>query len=445
MTTGWPSDLLSAWPMMRAAASEGPPAGVGTIRRTCLAGSAVCANAYDNHRKPAAYVAASKVMRLFMRYSSWLREGSSAGHGPLRNAAAAESGISFWLMPALDHCHIPSPLRIRHEQIARPGIFHHGRAAGSFAGAARQLDVSVPSIHKLIAALEAQLGVRLFERSHKGLTLTASGETYLDSSRPLLDELAALDRVVSRAANSPSGTLVIGAPSQLTHHLRLPVAAAFSCDVPGHPDRLPRRAAAFRWRRRRGGCVRAARLASGAGPLHRRLGRAKTVVAATPAYWARRGAPNNPGELTGHACLLVRNPAGILIDLWEFGRGADKMSVKVSGWLSSTDREVILNAVMAGEGVGRFSELSTRSLLQSGRLVPVLTDWEVQGGPPLNVLYRASQRRTPRVRAFLDLLGELLKRMDAGAPSGVQPELVDLPQWHRRGYGRASSVLRSRS
>lgn len=317
--------------------------------------------------------------------------------------------------------------------------------AGSFAGAARQLDVSVPSIHKLIAALEAQLGVRLFERSHKGLTLTASGETYLDSSRPLLDELAALDRVVSRAADSPSGTLVIGAPSQLTHHLLLPALPRFRAM---YPDIQIDFRVVQRPSDGDGAAVDVFVLhgwPAAQDLIHRRLGRAKTVVAATPAYWARHGVPNNPGELTGHACLLVRNPAGILIDLWEFGRGADKMSVKVSGWLSSTDREVILNAVMAGEGVGRFSELSTRSLLQSGRLVPVLTDWEVQGGPPLNVLYRASQRRTPRVRAFLDLLGELLEQMDAGAPSGVQPELVDLPQWHRRGYGRASSVLRSRS
>ena len=104
--------------------------------------------------------------------------------------------------------------------------------AGSFAGAARQLDVSVPSIHKLIASLEAQLGTRLFERTHKGLRLTASGDTYLESCRPLLEELAALDRVVSRSADSPSGTLVIGAPSQLTHHLLLPALPRFRALYP---------------------------------------------------------------------------------------------------------------------------------------------------------------------------------------------------------------------
>jgi DNA-binding transcriptional LysR family regulator len=316
--------------------------------------------------------------------------------------------------------------------------------AGSFAGAARQLDVSVPSIHKLIVSLEAQLGTRLFERTHKGLTLTASGDTYLESCRPLLEELAALDRVVSRSADSPSGTLVIGAPSQLTHHLLLPALPRFRALYPDIQIdfRVVQRPADS------DGSIVDVFVLHGwpeaPDMIHRRLGRAQTLVAATPAYWSRHGVPRHPSELQAHACLLVRNPAGILIDLWDFVQGEEKASVKVSGWLSSTDREVILNAVMAGEGVGRFSELSTRSLLQSGRLVPVLADWDVQGGPPLNLLYRASHRRTPRVRAFLDFFGELLEQMDANAPGSAQPEFIDMPQWHRRGYGRASSVLRSR-
>jgi DNA-binding transcriptional LysR family regulator len=316
--------------------------------------------------------------------------------------------------------------------------------AGSFAGAARQLDVSVPSIHKLVASLEAQLGTRLFERTHKGLTLTASGDTYLESCRPLLEELAALDRAVSRSADSPSGTLVIGAPSQLTHHLLLPALPRFRALYPDIQIdfRVVQRPADSD-----GSLVDVFVLhgwPEAPDMIHRRLGRAQTLVAATPAYWSRHGVPRHPSELQVHACLLVRNPAGILIDLWDFVRGEEKAQVKVSGWLSSTDREVILNAVMAGEGVGRFSELSTRSLLRSGRLVPVLADWAVQGGPPLNLLYRASHRRTPRVRAFLAFFGELLEQMDASAPGSAQPEFIDLPQWHRRGYGRASSVLRSR-
>jgi DNA-binding transcriptional LysR family regulator len=315
---------------------------------------------------------------------------------------------------------------------------------GSFAGAARLLDVTVPSVHKLVGALETQIGVKLFERTNKGLTLTASGETYLETSRPLLEELAALDRAVSRSADNPSGTLVIGAPSQLTHHLLLPALPRFRAQ---YPDIQIDFRVVQRPTEGDGTSVDVFVLhgwPEGHDLIHRRLGHARTLVAATPAYWSRRGVPQHPNDLTGHACLLVRNPAGILIDLWDFERGGERVAVKVSGWLSSTDREVILDSVMASEGCGRFNELSTRSLLQSGRLVPVLPDWEVQGGPPLNVLYRASHRRTPRVRVFLEFLGELLRLKDAEAPGTAHSGLPDLPQWHRRGSGRASSVLRRR-
>lgn len=316
--------------------------------------------------------------------------------------------------------------------------------AGSFAGAARQLDVSVPSVHKLVGALETRLGIRLFERKPRGLTLTASGEIYLESCRPLLEEMAALDRAISRSADNPSGILVIGAPPQLTHHLLLPALPRFHAQFPDIQidfrvvHRLTDADAAtvdvfvlHGW-------------PESMDLVHRHLGRARTLVAATPGYWAQRGIPQHPQDLAGHACLLVRNPAGILIDLWEFQRGQDRVSVKVGGWLSSNDREVVLEAVMAGEGVGRFSELSTRGPLQAGQLVPVLLEWEVQGGPPLNLLYRANHRRTPRVRMFLAFLAELLQAFDAGVAGRAQPAFVDLPQWHRRGYGRASSVLRRR-
>ena len=135
----------------------------------------------------------------------------------------------------------------------------------------------------------------------------------------------------------------------------------------------------------------------------------------------------------------MRNPAGILIDLWEFERGAEKASVKVNGWLCSSGREVVLAGVLAGEGIARLNYLTTRAHVQTGRLVPVLLDWEVRGGPPVNVLFRPSQRRTPRVRLFLDFVTALLREIEVqGRRHAARPH------WHRAGYGRASSVLDAR-
>lgn len=352
---------------------------------------------------------------------------------------AAEFSISFWLT---NH---PPDREGTVDKIRAWEYFVAAAERGSFASAARELDVSVPSVHKLVTALEARLGVRLFDRTVKGLTLTASGETYLESCRPLLEEMAALDRTVSRSVDSPSGILVVGAPPQITHHFLLPALPRFHARCPDiqidfrvvHRTTDPDAAAVDVFLLH--GWPEANDL------VHRRLGHAGMRIAATPAYWTQHGLPQHPSELERHVCLLVRNPAGILIDLWDFQRAQDRVSVKVGGWLSSNDREVVLGAVLSGEGVGRFSEFATRSHLQSGRLVPVLLEWEVQGGPPLNLLYRPNHRRTPRVRLFLDFVALLLQEFEGDVAGGVQGAPVERPQWHRRGYGRASSVLRWRS
>jgi DNA-binding transcriptional LysR family regulator len=96
------------------------------------------------------------------------------------------------------------------------------------------------------------------------------------------------------------------------------------------------------------------------------------LIIGAPAYWAAHGIPQHPRELELHTCLLMRNPAGILIDLWEFQRGNETASVAVSGWQCSNGRELLLDALLTGEGIARFNQLTTRAHLQSGRVMPVL-------------------------------------------------------------------------
>ena len=311
---------------------------------------------------------------------------------------------------------------------------------GSFSGAARRLGLSVPSVHKLVTALEQSLGIRLFQRSSRGLTLTASGETYLEACRPLLAELVAVDETLRRSAQRPTGTLVIAAHSQLALHVLLPALPRFHSLYPDiridirviHrlTDADAQIADVFVLH----GWPEANDL------VHRQLGHTRALIVGAPEYWASRGIPRHPHELDQHTCVLIRNPAGILIDLWEFERGTEKVSVKVNGWFCSSGREVVLDGVLAGEGIARLNHLTTRVHLQTGRLVPVLLDWEVRGGPPVNVLFRPSQRRTPRVRLFLDFVTALLREIEAQGQRNAAR-----PLWHRPGYGRASSVLKARS
>lgn len=81
-------------------------------------------------------------------------------------------------------------------------------------------------------------------------------------------------------------------------------------------------------------------------------------------------------------------------------------------WLVSTHRDDILDAVVNGQGVARFADLSIREPLRKGQLVPVLLEWESRHSPPVNLLYRSSQRRLPRVRLFTHFLAAKFRRME---------------------------------
>jgi len=307
---------------------------------------------------------------------------------------------------------------------------------GSFGSAARRMQVSVPAVQKLVAALETSLGLRLFERAPQGLSLTTSGRDYLEACEPLLRELDAVDEALVRSMQRVSGHLVVGVHGQIAHHvlgptlqefharypdvqidvrviLRLTDADAAGCDVfllMGWPD-----ASDLVCKRQVTTCTR---------------------VLAAPSYWHEHGLPGHPNDLAGHACLLTRNPAGTLIDLWQFEHGSEKASVKVGGWLVSSGFDVLLNAAVAGHGVGRFSEETARAAIRSGHLVACLLDWEMLG-PPINLLFRPSQRRNPRVRAFLDFADALLAGW-SDSRHGPRAASAMPPSWHRRGVSKAS-------
>jgi len=312
---------------------------------------------------------------------------------------------------------------------------------GSLAGAGRRLGVTVPAVQKLVNALEASLSLRLFERNAQGLQLTASGEQYLEACRPLLVELDSIDDIVSRGERRVAGVLVIGTHAQIAQHVLIPA-------LPGWHQRHPELQIDLRIVGRMNDSDAAAvevfvlpGWPEAEDLVHKRVGVSRSFIAASPIYWRRHGLPQHPRDLHSHNCLILRNPNGTLIDLWEFEREKEKVAVSVNGWLTSNGRDVLLEAVLNGEGVGRFTHLTTRQYLGSGRLVPALLDWEVLGAPPINVLYRPSLRRNARVRLFLEFVTALLE--EAGTGTTGHGDAPERPHWHRRGAGRASAVRRS--
>jgi len=315
---------------------------------------------------------------------------------------------------------------------------------GSFSRAARRLDVSVPAITKMIGALERNVGTRLFERTTRGISITMDGREYLESCLPALEQLAAAEESMKAVSNRPRGTLVVGVTPNVAQHALLPALPRFHSRYPDieidirATDRVtdlePGVADVYvlmGWPQH-------------ADLVHRRIALTKLLTCASPDYWASRGIPVHPRELERHTCLFLRNPEGTVIDLWEYERDGSIQSVHAKGWLVSDHRDIILDAAIAGEGVARLSDLTCQVPLQNGQLVPVLPGWAMRGAPPINLLYRPNQRRSPRARVFIEFVTALFRDLESERAGSTPGAAADRPSWHRHRYRRASVAMRGR-
>lgn len=315
---------------------------------------------------------------------------------------------------------------------------------GSFSAAARRFEVSVPAMTKLVAALEKHVGANLLERTPRGVGLTADGRDYRDACRPAVEQLALADEGLRGATSRPRGTLVIGATPQLAQYCLVP-------SLPKLRARYPELDIDIR------SVYRLTDIEPGAVDVYlvhgwpqrtdlvqRRIAVATLLTCASPGYWAEHGVPEHPRQMVHHQGLFLRNPEGTVLDLWGYERDGVVESVAVPGWLVSDHRDVILAAALDGQGVARMADCTIRPYLQSGRLVPVLRQWEMKDAPLVSLLYRPQHRRTMRVRAFVDFVVGIFQQLEteqqvlAMAAGGAQPD------WYRRGYRRASASLQGR-
>lgn len=311
---------------------------------------------------------------------------------------------------------------------------------GSLSGAARRFEVTIPAVAKMVTSLERRLGTSLFDRGVHGLSLTADGERYLESCRPLLEELAAMDETVGTGSERTRGEVVVGGPAFALQNCLAPF-------LPRFHQRYPDIDLDFRI---------ANQVGDGGGAIdvfvlfgwhdtpyfvQRPLAQSRYVVLGSPELWRRHGRVEHPRDLANHTCFAFRNPRGVLLDLWEFERGREKHAIKIRGWLASSHRNLLIDAALAGEGVIRGTDLITLDLIRAGRLEAVLTDWHALHAPPVSVAYRAKHARTPRIRAVVDFLSDCFRRLEAERSGGTTPP-APRPSWYERRYNRASSSLR---
>lgn len=278
---------------------------------------------------------------------------------------------------------------------------------GSYSAAARHLMMTPSTVSKLVARIEARLGVRLLERSTRRLSLTTEGQVYYERSQALLAEMEEIERDLSQGAASPGGMVRVSAsvgfgqvgvepllPAFWAAYPRIAVDLSLSDEIVDLY--LDRTDVAFR----------VGPLAD-SGMMARKLGTAPRKIVAAPDYLLRHGTPHSIDDLTGHACLGFNFRRAVPV--WPLRQGGRIIERSVAGPLVANNGETVRRMALAGMGLARMGEFHIREDLRAGRLVEVLRAATVGDTEDIHALFLGGEHIPHRVRAFLDFMTPRLR------------------------------------
>ena len=271
----------------------------------------------------------------------------------------------------------------------------------SFVAAGRLLGVSASAVGKSVARLEEKLGVRLFHRSTRSVTLTAEGALFLERSRRILAEIEAAQQELSQASSAPRGRLRVSLP--MVSSLVLPVLGEFmraypeiELDLDFTDRRVDVIEEGFDAVVRIGNPVDS-RLSA------RRLGSFAMQVVASPDYLALRGTPQVPADLLQHTCMHYRWPNSGKLETWALRQAPGEPELQLPTSMICNNVETRVCFALQGLGVTYLPEFAIREPLADGRLQLILEDYVEHRGV-FYVLWPASKHPSPKVRALVDFL-----------------------------------------
>lgn len=276
--------------------------------------------------------------------------------------------------------------------------------AGGFASAADRIGMSTSAVSRYVAQLEADLNVRLLNRTTRRMSPTHEGFAYFERCTQLLADLEEAESSVSGKARHPRGRLRLTAPIALAT-LRLgPAFAAFSKVNPDVTlDVVLSDGIADFAEEGLDMAVRVGRVGS-ENLVARRIGESTVLVAAAPHYLARAGMPKMPEELAQHDCLTYSYAANGNQAQFE-GKKGDSISVRIGGPVNSNNGMFLAEMAVAGSGIVFAPCFILQPLLESGRLVRLLADYKLQQ-LPIHAVYPTRRHLSAKVQAMTGFLEE---------------------------------------
>lgn len=272
---------------------------------------------------------------------------------------------------------------------------------GSFAAAAQRLGISAGQASKLVTRLEADLGVRLLNRTTRALAPTEVGQAYYDRIRAILDDLDTLDAQVKDRSATPRGRLRLTAPLTFGILRLVPALNDFAALYPeieldvSFTDRMVSLVdEGF------DAAIRAGRIAD-SSLIARKLCDMHTILVASEAYIAHHGEPDHPSALTQHQCIIDTNFRDPLI--WRFRDQGTALAVPLSGRLRYSNAEACLQAAETGLGIANVPDFVAGPSLAAGRSRALLRSFEEEPGG-IYALYPPGRHLAQKLRILVDFL-----------------------------------------
>lgn len=276
---------------------------------------------------------------------------------------------------------------------------------GSFAAAAARLDTSRAMASKQVQKLEEHLGTRLLNRTTRKLSLTETGRAFYERSVQIVSDVEEAEQIAGQMTRAPRGELKVTVPLSYGQHRLAPIIAEYSRH---YPDvRINISLSDRKVDLVEEGFDLAIRIGSlpQSDLIARKIGGARNLVCASPAYLARAGTPATPADLSAHPCLgYTLTGTGTE---WRLEGPGATVSVPVSGPIKADNGDMLRLAAVNGCGIIFQPQFIVAGDLAAGRLVRVLPEWQ-SGELGIYAVYPSRKHLSAKVRTFVDFLAQRL-------------------------------------
>jgi len=293
---------------------------------------------------------------------------------------------------------------------------------GGFSAAAELLNMSPSAVSKLVSRTEARLGVQLFKRSTRSVTLTPEGSEFYGNCARILQDIEDAELSVTKGFAQVRGLLRVNASLPFGQHYLVPLLQEFKAQYP--EIRIDISLTDSKVELQRDEVDVAIRM----GPLHdatfraRKLGSSRKVVVAAPSYLKNHLVPQAPADLQDHNCLNFNFRRSL--DEWPFVVDGKLVHLAVDGETQTNNGETMRQLTLQGLGVSRLGMFHVFDDIQRGDLVELLPQYNAGDIEEITIIYLNQKHIPPRVRVFIDFVVEKLSPilvLKGDADASVKP------------------------